>query len=89
MGAVARKPRDLQRTGLFVCDAEVARRLGVSQDRLRNVAPSLESDGFPKRDPMMQGRYWPAVVAFWNRRYGVDKVDSSLQPDGEENLDAL
>ena len=39
-------------------------------------------------DPVMGGRYWPAVQAYWNRRYCLSSIEPS-QPDGEENLDAL
>jgi len=42
----------------------------------------------PKIDPLMGGRYWPAVLAFWNRRYGLSIVEAS-QPEGEEDLNAL
>ena len=44
-----------------------------------------EHDG---RDAVMGGRFWPAVIAFWNRRYGLSNVEA-FSPDGEENLDAL
>ena len=74
--------------GLFPCDAEIGRRL--SQAPLDWAAKSviLERDGLPKIDPVMGGRFWPAVLAYWHRRYGLSNVPIS-QPDGEENLDAL
>ena len=53
-----------------------------------NISIVLERDGLPKVDPLMGGRYWPAVIAWWNRRYGLATVEVS-QPDGGENLDAL
>ena len=49
----------------------------------------LERDGLPAIDPMMGGRFWPAVQAYWFRRYGLSSIEPLRQPDGEENLDAL
>lgn len=74
--------------GLFPCEEEVARRLSQDAATWRGKAVVLERDGLPRIDPLMGGRYWPAVEAFWNRRYGLSTVQVS-QPDGEENLDAL
>jgi hypothetical protein len=74
--------------GLFPNESEVARRLSQSLTDWRAKAPVLERDGLPRVDPIMGGRYWPAVKAWWNRRYGLSNVEVS-QPDGEENLDAL
>ena len=54
----------------------------------RAKAQVLERDGLPRIDPVMGGRYWPAVRAFWNKRYGLSTVEVS-QPDGGEHLDAL
>jgi hypothetical protein len=85
----SRKPRDLQRTGLFLCDAEIARRLGVSDDKLRTIVKALEREGFPKRDVWMGGRYWRAVVAFFDRRYRIADGGSWPLPDGKNNLDAF
>jgi hypothetical protein len=75
-------------SGLFVTEAEIARRLGQTQREWAATAEVLERHGLPRRDPLIGGRYWPAIVAFFNRRYGVSNVEVS-QPDGGENLDAL
>lgn len=48
----------------------------------------LERDGVPKVDPLFGGRFWPGVVAFLNRRYGLSRVEASAL-DGQENLDAF
>ena len=74
--------------GLFPCEAEIARRLSQTLPEWSAVAKVLERDGLPRIDPLMSGRYWPAVQAFFGRRYGLNRVEVS-QPDGEENLDAL
>jgi hypothetical protein len=56
-----------------LCEAEFARYLSQSERRWRALAPKLEIEGLPKIDALMRGRYWPAVVAFFDRRYGLDK----------------
>jgi hypothetical protein len=43
----------------------------------------LEADGFPKVDPLFGGRYWPAVVDFFDRRAGRGKI-GPLAIDGAE-----
>lgn len=77
-----------QRGGLFPCEAEIARRLSQDVKAWTAKAIVLERDGMPRIDPVMGGRYWPAVFAWWNRRYGLSIVEVS-QPDGGEDLDAL
>jgi hypothetical protein len=77
--------RDL---GLFPSEAEIARRLSQDPKGWREIAIVLERDGFPAVHPLMGGRFWPAVIAWWNRRYGLSTIEVS-QPDGEDNLDAL
>jgi hypothetical protein len=47
--------------GLYPCEAEIARRLSQSQKRWRQIAPEFERQGLPKIDPVMKGRFWPAV----------------------------
>lgn len=74
--------------GLFPCEDEVARRLSQDPAEWRAKAIVLEREGLPRVDALMGGRYWPAVMAWWHRRYGLASVEVS-QPDGAENLDAL
>ncbi len=58
---------------LFATDAE----LGVALlGRARaavwsSLVPSFEREGLPKNDPLMGGRYVPAVKAFFDRQYGL------------------
>lgn len=75
-------------SSLFVSEDEIARRLDQTRCQWAATAEVLERHGLPQRDPLIGGRYWPAIVAFFNRRYGVSNVEVS-QPDGGENLDAL
>lgn len=74
--------------GLFPCEAEVARRLSQDPVAWKAKAIVLERDGLPKIDPLFGGRFWPGVVAFLNRRYGLSRVEASAL-DGQENLDAF
>ena len=90
----------LKRQGLFPCEAEIARRLSQSEKRWRAVARLLEREGLPRIDPMMGGRFWPAVVAFFEARHRVrGGADASVipgrgvvlipgPPDGKEHWDA-
>jgi hypothetical protein len=73
---------------LFPTEAEIARRLGLTRREWAAKAEVLERHGLPRIDPLIGARYWPAIVAFFDRRYGVSNVEAS-QPDGGENLDAL
>jgi hypothetical protein len=86
--AMLRPGIEVEMSDLFVTEAEIARRLGQTRREWTAKAEVLERHGLPRRDPLIGGRYWPAIVAFFNRRYGVSNVEVS-QPDGGENLDAL
>lgn len=74
--------------GLFPSEAEIARRLSQDPSTWKAKAIVLERHGFPRVNPLMGGRYWPAVLAWWNRQCGLFNVDLP-QPDGEEDLNAL
>jgi hypothetical protein len=89
-------PPTLRRQGLFPCEAEIARRLSQSEKRWRGIVRQLEREGLPKIDPLMGGRFWPAVVAFFSARYGIDAAAMPgnvmicpAPPEGEEHWDAL
>jgi hypothetical protein len=85
----ARLARDRRtRGGLFPCEAEIARRLSQEPRDWTAKAILLERDGLPKIDAVMGGRYWPAVLAWWNRRYGLSTIEA-FNPDGMEDLNAL
>ena len=53
----------------------------------------LERRGFPKRDPLFRGRYWPAVSAWLDERAGMRVNGARLDPfawqapDGMETWD--
>lgn len=77
-----------QARGLFPNESEIARRLSQSPLEWPAKAIVLERHGLPRVDPLMGGRYWPAVQAYWHRRYGLSSIEVH-QPDGKENCDAL
>jgi hypothetical protein len=53
----------------------------------RQIAPLLEARGLPKVDPLMGGRYLPAVIGFFNHLYGLDRGRGPpLAPDGVEDF---
>ncbi len=58
---------------LFATDAELGvALLGRARAALwSNLVPSFEREGLPKNDPLMGGRYVPAVKAFFDRQYGL------------------
>ena len=54
----------------------------------RQIAPMLEARGLPKVDHLMGGRYVPAIVAFFDHQYGLDRSGNApLVPDGVEDFD--
>jgi hypothetical protein len=48
-----------------------------------NLVPMYERRGFPKIDPVMGGRYVPAIKAFFDGEYGIGIARVST-PDGGE-----
>ena len=80
-----------KRQGLYPCESEIARRLSQSEKQWRRIAPQLERQGLPKIDPLMRGRFWPAVEAFFRDRHGLSIIPEGLKqgwkPDGEEHWD--
>lgn len=80
--------RKASEAALFLREDEIERRMGLEQGKWSPIATVLERHGLPRIDPLLGGRYWPAVRTFFDRRYGISNVEVS-QADGEENLDAL
>lgn len=74
---------------LFVTEAECADRIGLSTEQFKIALPAAIKGGFPAPDPLFANRrYWPAVKAWLDRRYGLGD-DSTLRGlpglDGVEN----
>lgn len=82
----------LSKLPLFATDREIAVAV-VGKERasmyIKAVIPMLERQGFPRIDPLHDGRPVPLVRKWYNIHMGVDKsyVLTSLQ-DGKENPDA-
>ena len=66
-----RPTHEIEIESLFLCEDEIARRLGQKAGEWSAKATILERHGLPRVDPLMGGRYWPAIRAFWDRRYGI------------------
>jgi len=57
---------------LFVTDAQLAERIGLTTEQIKAKTSTLEKSGFPSKDVMFENRrYWPAVRAWLDRRYGL------------------
>ncbi|TCA28417.1 winged helix-turn-helix domain-containing protein [Rhizobium leguminosarum bv. viciae] len=75
------------KAGCFVTEGQLAERLGLTLDQLKIALPAAEKSGFPVKDPLFADRrYWPACVAWLDRRYGLaDDKGGSFVPDGREH----
>jgi hypothetical protein len=69
---------------LFLCEAELARRLGIGERRWRQMVPQLEREGLPRKDPAIGRRFWPAVETFFAGRATQAAVASATVDDGGE-----
>ena len=76
---------------LFLNDAEIAKRLGMTSAEWHPVAQVLERSGLPRKDPLFGGRRcWPSVQSFLLRRSAGGDDDVGEQPGRiVEDLDAL
>ena len=82
-------PKTIDALPLFADDATLGTALlGSHRSReWREIAALLESRGLPKMDPLMGGRYVPAIKAFFDREYGIADTPPTA-PDGVEDLGA-
>jgi hypothetical protein len=87
------KCTSLESLPLFATDGVLGAAL-LGPDRVREwqaITPLLETRGLPKIDPLMHGRYVPAVRAFFDHLYGLDRGVTNaprFAPDGVEDLEA-
>lgn len=52
----------------------------------KSAVAILEGEGLPRRDPLFGNRrYWPAVLAYLQRRHGLAGNAQDYVPDGTEN----
>jgi hypothetical protein len=75
----------ISREVLYPDEQETARRvLGPNAKKWPDIALILEREGLPRIDPLMGGRYWPAVAQFLNKRHGLVDAVVPAQADGLE-----
>jgi hypothetical protein len=75
---------------LFADDASISGAvLGPNRaSEWSQIATLLEARGLPTIDTLMGGRYVPAVKAFFDHLYGLNRgAAPSLAPDGTEDFD--
>jgi hypothetical protein len=81
--------RNLSTLPEFVSDDMLGAAL-LGADRVkefRQMVALLEARGFPKIDQLMGGRYVPAVKAYFDHQYGLDRgAGPPLAPDGVEDF---
>ena len=72
-------------SSLYPDENELARCvLGKNAKQWSSIATTLEREGLPQIDPLIGGRFWPAVRAFLDRRHGLSTTHIPSSADGEE-----
>jgi len=71
---------------LFLDDNQLAAILlpNGQVDDWKGIAAVLEREGFPSIDPLLGGRYLPAIRRFFDNRYGISNEQDATRPDGSE-----
>lgn len=81
----------LSKLPLFATDREIAIAV-VGKERasmyVKVVIPALERKGFPRIDPLHDGRPVPLVKRFYDGYFGITAGFSVAAPDGKENWEA-
>ncbi|MDW9483175.1 hypothetical protein GOB57_31650 [Sinorhizobium meliloti] len=79
----------LSQLPLFATDQQLAVAI-VGKDRasmwMKTVIPQLEKKGFPRIDPLHDGRPVPLVRKFYEGYFGITAGFNAAAPDGKENL---
>ncbi|MQW47737.1 hypothetical protein [Sinorhizobium meliloti] len=79
----------LSQLPLFATDHQLAVAI-VGRDRasmwVKTVIPQLERKGFPRIDPLHDGRPVPLVRKFYEGYFGITAGFNVAAPDGKENL---
>jgi len=74
---------------MFATDKEIALAI-VGKERaqmwIKAVVPQLERKGFPRIDPLHDGRPVPLVRKFYEGYMGIAAGFNAAVPDGQENL---
>jgi hypothetical protein len=79
----------LSQLPLFATDNQLAVAI-VGKERasmwVKTVLPQLERKGFPRIDPLHDGRPVPLVRKFYDGYFGIIAGFAATAPDGKENL---
>lgn len=79
----------LSKLPLFATDQQLAVAI-VGKSRaamwVKTVIPQLERKGFPRIDPLHDGRPVPLVRRFYDGYFGITAGFNVAAPDGKENL---
>lgn len=74
---------------LFANDRQLAIAI-VGKERasmwIKTVIPQLDRKGFPRIDPLHDGRPVPLVKKFYEGYFGITAGFAAVAPDGEERL---
>ena len=74
---------------MFAADSEIAVAI-VGKERasmfVKVAIPQLERKGFPRIDPLHDGRPVPLVRKFYDGYFGITAGFAAVAPDGEERL---
>jgi hypothetical protein len=79
----------LDKLPLFATDLEIAVAIVGKQNASRwkrEVLPALEHKGFPRWDPLHEGRPVPHVKQFYALYLGITQGFTMAPPDGEEGV---
>lgn len=74
---------------MYLSDTEIRERLNVPEKRWKPAIAHFERMGFPRKDPLIGMRYWPAVEAWMMQRYSGTLPTRTPEPEETENWDAL
>jgi hypothetical protein len=71
---------------IFADDAAIGQALlgTVRADEWPSLVPLFEREGFPRIDPIMRGRYVPAIKAFFDCKYGLSKTAPTARNGAEK-----
>ena len=74
---------------MYLTDTEIRERLNIPEKRWSPAVQHFERQGFPRRDPLVGKRYWPAVEVWLLKRYSDGFPLRNAEPEEMENWDAL
>jgi hypothetical protein len=80
--------QDASSDPLYLSDAKIRRKLGISEERWPGVLAAFERQGFPSPDPVTAKRFWPQVLQWLFLRHGIGgSIGARIEDDadGEEH----